>query len=702
MSFGVECMALGFCPHPCHLALVLLFYLVTEMMDVAAPPDIPLLSPEEACWVWQFLLSDLLVFTQEPNKVLIESKLDFQTGIYSVSGVGDPLSNFWCSTFIAANGSEYPSREHWIVREKLRLAAPHFPIGEVEFQLLQLPSASQAKRFGKESCSPSHLHLWREHRWRIVRDTLVRAVFQDETFLRLLLHPWIQEFRHTLPHPDPFWGFPGENHHGQLLMLVRQFLIESASHLVAHYRSPVRVTHSSTVFLGHIFQDSDLRLPHTCQHLLSLDYVPPNVAVLLDRFPLPSSALTPMSSVEAGELGASANPPVDVVGLPRSRSAKCTQCPMCSVVVSTAMRRHIFHSADHLPAFCDPSSICWECGYLLRDKYIPSPHVCSGGGFEVNVRDWAPPLRHLLKLLAEDLKVKKVEGLLSCVSGMERHHPLGNFYSKLFELYDAFFKIPAPPGGYSLSPPNCEATLLHWRCLSQLFNQVSLQCRERCSQLLPVNVGLAPVPAPVVVAPNPVPLAVVAPPGPITYVDAHMHAQRMVTKHGTKSLQQALAKCTAFPDVHVSIMVPSYCWPRKWPDHCELQRLPAEAQNIALGFHPTQALEFRDESQFLGKFLAKLQLPGVCAIGEVGLDYNHIQNESRSFQRQSKEQQKQFLQVFAEVAQDKNLPIVITAFSLVENIAAVNDNWEVLVLSYLRKNPEETLLLFLRTALVGP
>ena len=160
----------------------------------------------------------------------------------------------------------------------------------------------------------------------------------------------------------------------------------------------------------------------------------------------------------------------------------------------------------------------------------------------------------------------------------------------------------------------------------------------------------SPVPEDVVVVPPP-------PPPPYLAADAHCHLQQLVGSGEKRytSLEAALNISVPHP-LRVDPIVPSYCWPNTWEDI--LQVRPRAAKYSALGWHPTQAAQY--SPALLRDFRRLLKEPDVVAVGEVGLDYDRIQNKKNPRQEEAdRQQQKELLEVMCREAKSHCLPIVI-------------------------------------------
>ena len=123
-----------------------------------------------------------------------------------------------------------------------------------------------------------------------------------------------------------------------------------------------------------------------------------------------------------------------------------------------------------------------------------------------------------------------------------------------------------------------------------------------------------------VVDPSPVPKVVdAAQCTPILLgVDAHFHAPELVKRSGSPTLAAAIKLHLPPQELQLDLLVPSFCFPTQWL--MSGAGLPQEARHYAVGWHPNSTQHVSPTA--LCQFEAALQIPGVCTLGEVGLDYD--------------------------------------------------------------------------------
>ena len=277
---------------------------------------------------------------------------------------------------------------------------------------------------------------------------------------------------------------------------------------------------------------------------------------------------------------------------------------------------------------------------------------------------------------------------------------------RLFEMHCQTWPLTGRQYGYD--PPTCIITLLNWWILSGLLSLLPLP-----KQSLIMNVGLphaapaghavtasaprqspsklksAPVSAapgipsipttvpsllslrnplssPVVVShftgssrsasahvvdPSPVPKAIDAAwCTPILLgADAHFHAPELVKRSGSPILAAAIKLHLPPQQLQLDLLVPSFCFPTQWL--MSGAGLPQEACHYAMGWHPNSTQHVSPTA--LHQFEAALQISGVCALGEVGLDYNRAPNA------ETHEAQKSLLVKMCILAHKYALPIIV-------------------------------------------
>ena len=322
------------------------------------------------------------------------------------------------------------------------------------------------------------------------------------------------------------------------------------------------------------------------------------------------------------------------------------QCPICFQRPSCKLSRHVI--SNHLPWFGYPRHACWECR-------IPVPQIsrfnrhqkvanCFGGEFrEVHENKWVGLVNHMLRFIADALKLPGVPALLQFVRSNPELWPDYDveFQEDVKALMDLFQRINGFEAmNYTMSPPNCVAALLHWRILLNLICRLPPKAQEdirsintQCSFLgepkLETTLREKPVAA-----------------------DAHCHFDLMLQKMRVTCYDDAFEKFT-FPDmdVNVNIVIPCYAFPNMFPGHAQLDQLPLSAWNFAAGFHPRSA-EY-EYPGYIAQFRSLARMERAVAIGEVGIDY------TRGVSEHTIRKQHRLLEEVVFEARDLNKPVVI-------------------------------------------
>ena len=161
---------------------------------------------------------------------------------------------------------------------------------------------------------------------------------------------------------------------------------------------------------------------------------------------------------------------------------------------------------------------------------------------------------------------------------------------------------------FIMSPPNCIASLLHWRTLALLITRLSPGKQMALRQ---ITEGCTFLGEPLVdAAPRQTPLA----------ADAHCHIDLLLQRTWKTTYAEAAEDFT-FPDMEVdlNVIIPCYAFPTMFPTEQQLGLLPPTARNFAAGFHPWSAQ--REYPHFMPRFRVLAEQDTAVAIGEVGVDY---------------------------------------------------------------------------------
>ena len=145
----------------------------------------------------------------------------------------------------------------------------------------------------------------------------------------------------------------------------------------------------------------------------------------------------------------------------------------------------------------------------------------------------------------------------------------------------------------------------------------------------------------------------------LTGMDAHFHLDHFMQKmrkFGHQHLSQQLLQAPPGASFQVTCCMPSYCFPELWLNADFLSAVPLEAQQFAVGWHPTRVADFfNPQTGFENrKMFADLFNSDNCIVlGEVGLDYEWEQNPEQ------RQQQAIMLEALVQKAIAKGKPLVL-------------------------------------------
>ena len=164
-------------------------------------------------------------------------------------------------------------------------------------------------------------------------------------------------------------------------------------------------------------------------------------------------------------------------------------CPICNRGVSHVLRRHVLQV--HLPVIADPSKVCWVC----RQSFVQTSQVanhlqgpCAGGHYLRNVREWAPLVMTMFKLISHDLNLDYASQLIAYVAQFPEICPNSEFTPAPEDVtqmtaYNDYHKIKSPRA-FTFAPPNSAICLLHWRILANLLMRVSQSTKAEIFALI--------------------------------------------------------------------------------------------------------------------------------------------------------------------------------------------------------------------------
>ena len=338
------------------------------------------------------------------------------------------------------------------------------------------------------------------------------------------------------------------------------------------------------------------------------------------------------------------------------------------------------------------------------------------GHFQNAVQVWAPMIQALFLEIAQALEVSGPAALIPLVVQQHhnlipdaRRSPILEVDQAVYWLFEMHCQTwPSTGRQYGYDPPTCIITLLNWQILSGLLSLLPLPKQSSIMNVGPPRAApaghavtaSAPQQSPSKLKSAPVPAAPGVPSIPTTIpsllslrnslaspavrsrftgssgsasacvadlspvpkavdaarytpillgADAHFHAPELVKRSGSPTLAAAIKLHPPPQQFQLDLLVPSFCFPTQWP--MSGAGLPQEAHHYAVGWHPTSTQHVSPTA--LSQFEAALQIPGVCALGEVGLDYDRAPNAETC------EAQKSLLVEMCILAHKYALPIVV-------------------------------------------
>ena len=332
---------------------------------------------------------------------------------------------------------------------------------------------------------------------------------------------------------------------------------------------------------------------------------------------------------------------------------------------------------------------CFSSPTAMENHLQHSTYKSGEGHFQNAIQVWAPMIQAMFLETAQALGVSGPATLIPLMVEQHhtlipdaRCSPILEVDQAVYQLFEMHCQTWPPTGhqyGYDL--PTCIITLLNWQILSGLLSLLPLPkqssimnvgplCaapaghavtasaqQQSASKLKSALVSAAPgvpsIPTTIpsllslrnplsspavvshftgssrsasahVVDPSPVPKAVdAAQCTPILLgADAHFHAPELVKRSGSPTLTAAIKLHPPPQQLQLDLLVPSFCFPTQWP--MSGAGLPQEACHYAMGWHPNSTQHVSPTA--LHQFEAALQIPGVCTLGEVVLDYDRAPN----------------------------------------------------------------------------
>ncbi len=347
----------------------------------------------------------------------------------------------------------------------------------------------------------------------------------------------------------------------------------------------------------------------------------------------------------------------------RATGKKGSACPLCPYKF-THVRRHLL--VDHLPWYVSPTTACWFCGkqeqqasHIQAHMESHLPHQRVSFPSELASKEYALLMNGFLHELRRCFGLASLGDFLRLVVDKPKLHPSGNTPLRPAdrELMELFLRSNnwEVPCRLSISPPNCVASLLHWRILANLVAELDVVEQHRLRTFAQRVDGEGRV-------------LLSFPPDPpkrLEVVDSHFHLDIWCRNTGCSSLEEILRLPKRGPPSEVRCQfvlgIANYCWPRHWPS-AEMRERHRQDPRIrtTFGLHPRVTSDVGLTEQRLDDYLSHMEQVllrerEVVGVGECGLDYT-IQGSDREEVRL---RQEKYLVKQMQLAVSLGLPVVI-------------------------------------------
>ena len=311
----------------------------------------------------------------------------------------------------------------------------------------------------------------------------------------------------------------------------------------------------------------------------------------------------------------------------------------------TRPRRHVL--CQHMPWYFAAYTACWRCKIQVGDareirrthSELSNEHPSGPNFTEFEARLWTCLGNGLLHFFRQVLGLPSLQALLTYVQDHRLYPqdgtpPGGDFSPQeqlLLEMYEElhFSHLVGRPQPYTVHPPDCVASLLHWGVILRLMDFLDPQDQIWVSGLY----------HPCLADGSPMPPYFPSGQQPLEFIDAHFHLDDMIARGVCTSLtnlERQLKESDSFRFVQG---VANYIHPDSW-NHIPHQ--PAQDSRIVytVGVHP------KHSGNALSNGLARvcfnlsrhLLCSGCVGLGEIGLDYSKtnvpIQQQREVFEAQ--------------------------------------------------------------------
>jgi TatD DNase family protein len=232
---------------------------------------------------------------------------------------------------------------------------------------------------------------------------------------------------------------------------------------------------------------------------------------------------------------------------------------------------------------------------------------------DANLMRWALVVNGYLMCITHELGCETLEQLMEMVQ-RNKWFPTGSEAAVdstsrlLFRVYDLCFAAKEEHEciRYLLNPPNRPSVLLCWKIMVPFLQQRSPDARK---QSLSLAVDTSDLKLPSLQMPT---------------VDAHCHADQLLRNHKITNLIDLLFEEFWDSRVDCDYILCSLAFPSSWRELHSLESRPVIY--FQMGIHPHKTGRPVGEKTF-EELKALIRHPKCVAIGEVGLDYQHSEEE---------------------------------------------------------------------------
>ena len=318
-------------------------------------------------------------------------------------------------------------------------------------------------------------------------------------------------------------------------------------------------------------------------------------------------------------------------GCPPTRKRRKRTCSLSTCQESAITRPRPHALVLHLPWYFAAFSACWRCrvqegstrNLRFRHYGLTNTHPSGPNFTEEEARLWSCLCNGLLHFIRHALGLRSLHALLAFVQDQGLYPqdclpPGGSFSPEeqmLLEMYEQLH-FPSDVGRrrpYTVEPPDCVASLLHWDVLLRLLDLLSPADQDQVAQLYHPCMTDGADMHPQFLSGRQT----------LEFVDSHFHLDDMITRGVCTHLAQLEAQLPESRTFCFAEGVANYIHPQSW---ALLPHQPAQDTRVVftVGVHPKHsqsALNFglQQLCHNLSRHLVRQDCVG---LGEVGLDYS--------------------------------------------------------------------------------